>query len=83
MLGSASNVKGRVVTTIELAWKKFTETLGEAIALHWEHGNRDTILKLMTRARELLQDYYDELSSGRTPAKQAFPLAVETLVVQL
>ena len=78
-----SHCKGWAVTTAEIAWKKFTETFGEAIALHWQHGDRATILKLIGRARELLQDYYDELPRGRTPAEQAFPRAVEAFVAQL
>lgn len=71
------------VTTAEIAWRRFTETFGEAIALHWEHGDRDTVIELIRRSRELLHDYYDELSRGRTPAEQAFPLAVETFANQL
>ena len=63
--------------------KKFTETFGGAIALHWEHGDRDTMLKLMARSRELLDDYYDELPRGRTPAEQVLPRAVETIATQL
>lgn len=39
--------------------------------LHSEHGDRDTIVKLIQRARELLQDYRDELPRGRTlPSKR-------------
>ena len=34
-------------------------------------------MKLIRRSRELLDDYYDELPRGRTPAEQAFARAVE------
>ena len=71
------------MTVVELTWRRFTETFGEAIVLHWEHRNRDTILKLMARARELLQDHYDELPRARTPAEQALPRAVESFIAQL
>jgi hypothetical protein len=72
-----------MVTTAEIAWRRFNETFGDAIALHWAHGDRDRIIKLLQRARELLQDYRDELPPGRSPAEQAFPRAVETFVTQI
>ena len=71
------------MTSGEIPWGAFTGVFGEAIALHWDHGDRDAILKLMERARELLSDYYDELPRGRTRAEQALPRAVETFVAQL
>ena len=71
------------MTVAEIAWKKFTETFGEATALHWKHGDRDTIIKLIRRSRELLDDYRDELPRGRTAAEQAFPRAVEAFVAQI
>ena len=74
---------GGVKTAGEIAWRRFTEAFGEAIVLHWQHGDRDTILKLIGRARELLQEYYDELPRGRTRAEQALPLAVEAFVAQI
>jgi len=67
----------------EIAWRKFNETFGDAIALHWAHGDRDTVIKLLQRARELLQDYRDEVPRGRTPGEQAFPIAVESFVAQI
>ena len=71
------------MTAGEIAWRKFTETYGEAMKLHSEHGDRDTIVNLIQRARELLQDYREELPRGRTPAEQAFPRAVEAFAAQL
>jgi hypothetical protein len=66
-----------------IAWRRFAKAFDEAMKLHGEHGDRETIVKLIRRARELLQHFYDELPRGRTPAEQAFPRAVETLVAQL
>ena len=60
------------MTTAEIAWRKFTETFGEAIALHWKQATAIPIVKLIRRSRELLDDYYDELPRGRTPAEQVF-----------
>ena len=71
------------MTAGEIAWRRFTEVFGEAIKLHSEHGDRDTIVKLIRRARELLQDFYDELPRGHTPAEQAVPRAMEHSLISL
>lgn len=67
----------------EIAWRRFTDAFGEAIALHWKHGDQDTIIKLIRRSRELLDDYRNELPSGRTFAAQVLWRTVETFANQL
>jgi hypothetical protein len=71
------------VTTAGIAWEKFTETFGEAIAVHWKHGDRDAIVKLIRRSRELLDDYRDELPRGSTLGAQVLRQVAENFAYQL